>query len=918
MASNSGAQLRVRVSADLADIKQGLGLLRGELAQVRKQAERATPSTAPWVAGLKQVRNQLVGLISVYGALRAVRTYTELADQAANLSARLKLVTRDQREFESAYRGTFAIAQRTSAEWESVVGLYGRIAQSTALGQREILSLTETISQAFQVSGAGPQDTANGIRQLTQAIAGGILRAEEFNSIIETSPRIVQALADHFGIAFGQVRKHVNDGKVTTNDLVSALQKGAQGIRDEFGKLPLTVSRATQQVRTALLALVGDADNASGASRDLAGAIASLAQTLQDPATISAFQSFITLLAKLAGAGVKAANWVSRMTEVARIAGGSLTVDKASDDALRERLDQLQANIDAGREWRKEQGNIAERLTGGRDFRAYDAMVDEARRIQSILEIRENGSSSPGNGRRPRPDEPAGTANPAVATDTTKRIAQSNALLRDSIARALSELERLYEANEVGMRDYFAKRQALQEEAINAEIAQARAELAVTKELEPRRKLEEDIVRLQRDRAELGTKTAYEQKAAEEALSKQLGEVKIQLLELDGETGRAARARLYAEYQDLFERLKADSDVTGEAMVNNLIDRLVARSSLDQLRERIGKATGALQADESSISAQASAGLLGPLEAERQLQAARQTTLDLLRKAREETLAFLATLDPRGTEAAEARLTLQGLNTDIANIIASQQQMRQDIEGAGVQALQNFFGNIREGSMGAGEMLRALAGDFSRMVFDILAQAGSKKVVSAISSLFGGGSKGGDMAAAGATAALALQGGATTASTTLTTAGTALATTLVAGAAQAALLLRSASTFGSFAAAHGGGVAGRLQMLRNNISPMVFGAAPRYHGGGIAGLANDEIPAILQRGETIRTQQQEAALSAQLDAARTGGGRGMVTTPIVAIGDNAVADAMASAAGTQVILTVVRENWEGLSRGGKL
>jgi hypothetical protein len=31
----------------------------------------------------------------------------------------------------------------------------------------------------------------------------------------------------------------------------------------------------------------------------------------------------------------------------------------------------------------------------------------------------------------------------------------------------------------------------------------------------------------------------------------------------------------------------------------------------------------------------------------------------------------------------------------------------------------------------------------------------------------------------------------------------------------------------------------------------VFAEAPRYHSGGIDGLGADEVPAILQRGETV-------------------------------------------------------------------
>jgi hypothetical protein len=112
---------------------------------------------------------------------------------------------------------------------------------------------------------------------------------------------------------------------------------------------------------------------------------------------------------------------------------------------------------------------------------------------------------------------------------------------------------------------------------------------------------------------------------------------------------------------------------------------------------------------------------------------------------------------------------------------------------------------------------------------------------------------------------------------------------------------------------HSGGVAGMLGTVRRNVSPLMFGAAPRYHNGGVAGLAPDEVPAILRRGEEVLTQSDPRH---RFNGGMGGGGdRAVVKQPIVAIGDRAVADALASAAGEEVILTHVRNNWDALVNG---
>ena len=95
-----------------------------------------------------------------------------------------------------------------------------------------------------------------------------------------------------------------------------------------------------------------------------------------------------------------------------------------------------------------------------------------------------------------------------------KVAAESNALLRDSVTRALAELDRLYAENEIGIREYFATRTELQQQSIDLEIAQARMSLAATKDAGQRQRLEEQIIKLQRDRADVATKGAEAQKRA--------------------------------------------------------------------------------------------------------------------------------------------------------------------------------------------------------------------------------------------------------------------------------------------------------------------------------------------------------------------------------------------------------------------
>jgi len=86
------------------------------------------------------------------------------------------------------------------------------------------------------------------------------------------------------------------------------------------------------------------------------------------------------------------------------------------------------------------------------------------------------------------------------------------------------------------------------------------------------------------------------------------------------------------------------------------------------------------------------------------------------------------------------------------------------------------------------------------------------------------------------------------------------------------------SGVGAFAGQfHGGGRVGSTPVPGRVVPASFFDGAPRFAGGGMIGrvprLAPGEVPAILHRGEVVRTPAQEAALG------RNGGGSG--GTPIV-------------------------------------
>ncbi|MEA9886114.1 tape measure protein [Xanthomonas campestris pv. raphani] len=296
----SNPTVTLRLTADNSKLVPAVRVSKAEVEGLGKaavttgqQAERGGQGVAGMgtaadqagrrVGAMTSAVNASKAAIAGYVGLQGARALVSMSDQYTNISGRLKLATSGQQAFVTGQAEVFAVSQRTSTLLESTATLYGRLAQSTAeygLTQQRQLALTETINRTFAISGASADAASNTITQFTQALAGGVLRAEEFNSVIENSPRLAKALADGLGVGMGQLRKMVNDGGISVDKLVKALEGQAGAIEKEFNTMPLTVERAMTQLRNSITQFVGEGSRELGAGSGLAQSIAFLANNL--------------------------------------------------------------------------------------------------------------------------------------------------------------------------------------------------------------------------------------------------------------------------------------------------------------------------------------------------------------------------------------------------------------------------------------------------------------------------------------------------------------------------------------------------------------------------------------------------------------------------------------------------------------
>ena len=210
-----------------------------------------------------------VGIGGTAGILKA-------SDEWTVFQNRLKLVTATADELKTAQEGILAVAKRTGQDLGGTAEVYQRMAanqKELGLNGKELLQITETINKSIVVGGSTAQGASAALTQFGQAMASGVLRGEEFNSMMEQAPGLARALADGLGVGVGQLRDMAKNGELTAERVTQALLKSSSAVDAQFKKMDLTIAQSATNFKTSLTEFIGKSSEAGGAAKVLSGAI---------------------------------------------------------------------------------------------------------------------------------------------------------------------------------------------------------------------------------------------------------------------------------------------------------------------------------------------------------------------------------------------------------------------------------------------------------------------------------------------------------------------------------------------------------------------------------------------------------------------------------------------------------------------
>lgn len=247
---------------------------------VRRSIEDIGDAGTKSANGIDMLKRALAGI----SAGLALREFTQMLDVTTNINNRLRLVTSTTAELNAVYDELLNISNETRTSIADNADIFGRLAiatESLGLTYREQLDLTKQLNQALIISGASAQEGGAALRQLGQALGAGKLSGDEFVSVNENLPRVMQAVADSMGVTRGELKELSKEGKITAEVLVEAMSKASGDLALEFAKIAPTISGAFTVLNNAALNFIRDFNEGTAVGEIFANTILFVAQNFE-------------------------------------------------------------------------------------------------------------------------------------------------------------------------------------------------------------------------------------------------------------------------------------------------------------------------------------------------------------------------------------------------------------------------------------------------------------------------------------------------------------------------------------------------------------------------------------------------------------------------------------------------------------
>lgn len=253
-------------------VNSRLDQMEGKFDSTTKSVDRAEKS----MFSLSKVAGALTTALSVQQVASYAEAWTVLNNKLVNsIKTGETLADVNQRVFD--------IAQESRSSLDGIATLYSRMERAmrdAGVSGKELGQITTTISKAMTISGATAAESEGALVQLSQALASGVLRGQEFNSMSEQAPALMKGLSDSLGVSIGQLRAMAAEGKLTTDVLLKAFRDMAPTVEKEFANTMMTMSQSLTIANNNITQFVGSSTTVKSSVSAFNGVVVSLSENL--------------------------------------------------------------------------------------------------------------------------------------------------------------------------------------------------------------------------------------------------------------------------------------------------------------------------------------------------------------------------------------------------------------------------------------------------------------------------------------------------------------------------------------------------------------------------------------------------------------------------------------------------------------
>lgn len=249
-----------------------------------KSGEKDLASFASSASSAERAVSRATAVITSMIAVLSVQKIISAADSFSMLEARISRFTDSASETASVMSKLTQYANASGSAMRDTASVFVQLsssAQDLGKSQDQVLEFTRLITEIGYYGGSSSDELSNALRQMSQSFAGGIVRAEEFNSVIENTPEIARTIASGMGISMGQLRQEMLAGKLTAEAVFDAILSQGGNVDALFAKMPRTVSAAMQTMENELTTLVGRLNQSEGATGGLSSGIDALSDVIR-------------------------------------------------------------------------------------------------------------------------------------------------------------------------------------------------------------------------------------------------------------------------------------------------------------------------------------------------------------------------------------------------------------------------------------------------------------------------------------------------------------------------------------------------------------------------------------------------------------------------------------------------------------